>query len=413
MANLDSAELILSSIADGSIKDILRSKTLAGGARELQAETSLDLRHAQIAVSLDRPAPRNWIVDGLLLAGKPVVLGGFGGVSKTQLAIQLSVSVALGAPFSGQSVKAGKTLLISGEEDLAEIERRVSAIARKREFYPQEIDRVEQNLKVFGLVGRDVRLSARESKSLLETAFATEIIRLANQIGELRLIIFDHMALLHGGDFNAREDAALTMRILNKVAKETGAAVLVLAHTPKSALERDQSDASMVAGSTAFVDQARGAFILASMRREEAKRYGVEEANRGSYVSLTVVKNNYGPSDRIFWFRRMSFDNIGLLEPVTLIESSRSPKKAEELENRIIGFIGAHPGQYSKTRLREMLSGKSGPLKASKAVIEATIEMLISSNRLVNRAPTKSERDKFGHGPRVTHVIDVPIKGGT
>ncbi len=45
----------------------------------------------------------------------------------------------------------------------------------------------------------------------------------------------------------------------------------VLAHTPKSANAKEESDASMVAGSTAFVDQARGAWILATMRDEEAK----------------------------------------------------------------------------------------------------------------------------------------------
>ena len=47
------------------------------------------------------------------------------------------------------------------------------------------------------------------------------------------------------------------MRVVNHVAQETGASVMVLAHISKSANQLEASDASMVAGSTAFVDQAR------------------------------------------------------------------------------------------------------------------------------------------------------------
>jgi hypothetical protein len=67
-----------------------------------------------------------------------------------------------------------------------------------------------------------------------------------------------------------------------------------------------------------------------------------------------------------------------------------------------------HRAQYSKTRLRDTQSGKQKiPLKASKADVEWAIEMLLSAGRLVNRPPTEEERQRFGHGPRVTHVLDL------
>ena len=140
---------------------------------------------------------------------------------------------------------------------------------------------VSPPIRAYPLVGRDVRLTAKERKGLVETKFAEEIIACARALGNLRLIELDHLALLHGGDFNAREDVALTMRVINHIAQETGASVLVLAHTPKSANQQETSDASMVAGSTAFVDQARAAWVMTTMRDNEANAFGVS-AGSGS-----------------------------------------------------------------------------------------------------------------------------------
>ena len=59
---------------------------------------------------------------------------------------------------------------------------------------------------------------------------------------------------------------------------------------------------------------------MATMRPTEAKSFGISADERKSYVSLTVTKNNYGPTGDVYWFKRVSFDGIGFLEPVSLIE---------------------------------------------------------------------------------------------
>ena len=252
-----------------------------------------------------------------MLPGKSAVLGGLGGVSKTQLAIQLSIAIALGSPFMGKAVKSGGVMLILGEEDRPEIARRVNAVVRHDGLGAPQIQRIKENVLAFGLVGQDTRLTAITNMAALsETKFVKSIIDAANAMENLRLTVLDHLALIHGGDFNAREDAALTMRVVNHIAQETGAAVLVLAHTPKSAIDSEQSDAAMIAGSTAFVDQARGAWVLATMREKEAKSFGFSNDERPQHASLAIVKNNYGPSGDVFWFQRTSFDGVGLLEHV-------------------------------------------------------------------------------------------------
>ena len=308
----------------------------------------------------------------------------------------------------GRAVKSGGVILILGEEDSDEIARRVNAVVRHQKFNADQIRRIEEKMLAFGLVGLDTRLTATGENGLTEQKFARDVIVAAKAMGDVRLIVHDHLALIHGGDFNAREDAALTMRVVNHIAQETGASVLVLAHTPKSANESEASDASMVAGSTAFVDQARGAWVLATMRDKEAKSLGISSEDRKQYASLAIVKNNYGPSGDVIWFKRVSFDGVGLLEHVNLSAQATTAKAVVDLEARVVEFVRSNPGQYSKTRLRDSQSGKKdGRFKASKGELERAIEALLKEGRLMTRPPSDQECATFGHGPRVSNVLDV------
>ncbi|HEY1943493.1 MAG TPA: AAA family ATPase [Roseiarcus sp.] len=368
----------------------------------------LDLHNGQIVIDTAEPAPRDYTLEDFLLPGKSAVLAGLGGVSKTQLAIQLSIALVLGRGFMGKAVRSGNVIAILGEEDKDEIARRVNAVVRYEKLDGAQIHRLETSILAFPLVGRDIRLTATGENGLAEQDFAESIIAAARSMGDVRLIVLDHLALIHGGDHNAREDAALTMTIVNRIAQETGASVLVLAHTPKSASQQDESDASMIAGSTAFVDQARGAWVLARMREGEARKFGISGEDRKQYVSLTIVKNNYGPTGEVVWFKRVPFDGVGLLEHVILSAQATSAQNVADLEARIVAFVGVYPGQYSKTRLRDSQSGKkNGRFKASKSELEGAIETLIADGRLVNRPPSALERTTFDLGPRVQHVLDV------
>ena len=64
-----------------------------------------------------------------MVAGHAYALGGFGGVSKSQAALQLAASIALGISFGGVATKKGSVLLVFGEDDAAEIARRLGAYA--------------------------------------------------------------------------------------------------------------------------------------------------------------------------------------------------------------------------------------------------------------------------------------------
>lgn len=380
-------------------------------------QPAFSLEQGRIRIPTTPPAPRNYVWQGRIVAGHAYALGGFGGVSKSQAALQLAASVALGIPFGNVTTKKGSALLIFGEDDASEITRRIGAYAVHENLSASQRSELEKNIRALGLVGDDTRLTATRSGTLESTTFSGEIIAAATELVEqsgeqIRLIALDHAGLFHGGDFNAREDVSLTMRIVNHIAHETGAAVLLLAHSPKAAGVSDTSDASAIAGSTAFVDQTRGALILATMRPKEAKTLGISDESRQQYVSLAVVKNNYGITGEISWFTRTSPPGweVGVLIPIDLQSPVKSTTPNADVADRVKQFIADHPGQYSKTALRENRSGIKGELKASKPEVAAAIEDLLASGELITREPTPEERKKFGFTQRTTAVLDVSAR---
>lgn len=390
------------------------------GDNKLPLETpNAFLTRGAISIPATPPPARNYVWQGRIVAGHGYVLGGFGGVSKSQAALQLASSIALGAPFGKINTKKGSALLIFGEDDHGEITRRLGAYAAHENLSSSQRTDIENNIRTLGLVGEDTRLTAMRSGTLVDSGFAAKIIaaatELASQSGEpTLLIVLDHAGLFHGGDFNAREDVSLTMRMVNHIAHETGAAVLMLAHSPKSSSDAESSDASAIAGSTTFVDQTRGAFIIATMRPNEAKALGIPDAIRQQYVSMTVVKNNYGKTGEATWFTRASPPDweVGVLCPVDLQPPVRCTTLNAGTATRIRHFVAEHPGQYSKSGLRDKRSGKDGELKASKQEVAAAIEDLLDNGELITRVPTHEERKKFDLPQQTKVVLDVPAKVG-
>lgn len=404
-----SQEEMIAAIKAGTLGELVKATQGAGEPASARTDALLDLTGGEIDIYTGEPPPRDWLVRGVLPSGKSAILAGLGGVSKTQLALELAAAVALGEPFMGRDVNPGKALLLLGEEDRDEISRRFSAIARYRGYTEDQIATIKARVRAFPLVGVDMRLTIKDGKTSKETGVAAEIIAAAKAMGGVELIVLDHLLLLHGGDANASEDAAQTMRLTNRITFETNATVLTLAHSPKSASNSEEADASQVAGSGAFANLSRGAWLLAKMRKDEARAFGLPEEARNEYVSMTGVKGNYGPSGQVFWFKRVAFDEVGLLEHVTLSPPVKAPKAlGPDVETQIIELVRSRPGQLSKSGIRDKYANeKDGRIRASKAKVEIAIDDLLARNILINRLPTKDERDKFNIDKRVRLVLDV------
>ncbi len=401
----DIPKLIASEYATGLPHQVAANMPASSGAGKLTG--------GKINLSAAPPPPRDYVVEDLIVAGKVAVLGGLGGVSKTMCAMTLAVRIALGRSFVDRAAKEGCALLILGEEDQGEIDRRFNAICHDMNLTPSEVQIVQERVRAFPLNGMDARLTKVSNGNLEGTAFTGEIVTAAQRLEQeaglpVAMIVLDHAGLIHGGDFNSREDVVQTMRQAGVIAGENGAAVLVLAHSPKNSIGKENSDQSDVAGSAAWVDLARAVFMMRTMTEAEGKPYSIPKPALSSYVSLSVVKNNYGPGDQTFWLMRQSVHGYGVsvlrevtLTPVPTINANTA------LRTKVKNFILAHPGQYSKTKLRETRGGKNREFKASKHDVEAAVDDLITAGELRLRPPTDDERKQYGLRPQVSGVLEA------
>src|SRR5262245_10097736 len=103
-----------------------------------QATAEAGTRNAVVIESLDSAAfsvakfPFHWLVEGILVAGQPGVLGGPKKALKSSLAVDLAISIGTGTPFLGRFAvpRRRRVALFSGESSRATLQdtaRRVCA----------------------------------------------------------------------------------------------------------------------------------------------------------------------------------------------------------------------------------------------------------------------------------------------
>lgn len=379
-------------------------------------DTRFNLRDGVVELTDDLPPPRSWVVNGLLLEGKSAILGGAGGTSKTMLALQFSVDVVLGQPLFGHHVTSGKVLAFLGEDDREECSRRINAYVKTKQLKDGQGQRIKSALRVFPMVGQDARLAKSFGGALESTGVAEEIIKISHEFSAtdgmpVKLIVLDHAGLIHGGDFNAREDVVQTMNLVNRIAAETGAAVLLLAHTSKSATRKDdEASADDVAGNAAWVDLSRCVLMLRTLTESESKKFGISAETRKHHASLNVVKSNYAPIGDTIWLQRRSVDGygVGILEQVDLIpeQKLKSANGSDPKLRTRINELVADNASLTKNKISNH-AGKNGRLKASKASVMAEVDLMLNDGSLYLERPTEEEKKRLGINANTSGLLRI------
>lgn len=398
----EKARNLAPSITEDELTKLLGHVT-QGTTTHALAKPCLNLADGLVQFSNDPPPPRNFAIQDVLLAGKSALIAGLGGVSKSQMLLQMVVCCALGLPFMGQPTKPCAALLVSSEDDTEEVSRRINAIVKVFKLTEDQLELLRQRLRVFPMVGQDIRLTSTAGGSLLDTGFAQQIAKTAEELEAVSglpvgLIGLDHLGMLHGGDFNAREDAVQTMRLVNRICQETSAAVVVLAHSPKAAMTRDEANGGDVAGSAAFVDHARGVYVLRTMDVAEAKRYAIDADARKNYVALVNVKANYTANGGVIWMQRCVVEGYetSVLHKVDLREPEKIMKGGGNFKLRAAIFELVQQKPYLTKESLLGFSGKEGSLRASRQMVLSELEMMLAEGILNFRPPSDDERKRLG-----------------
>ncbi|UZF94382.1 AAA family ATPase [Bosea sp. NBC_00550] len=266
---------------------------------------------------------RRWLIPGLALPGQVSLIGGAAGAGKSMFAVHLSLAAAAGVDWGGWRLpRPFKVLTVNLEEDDDEMDRRFCAVRRSMDLIGTDLSPAVSVRRLADLV---VARFDPKKRTVIETPRVDEIIRSIRHHG-FDMVIIDPLGETFDGEENSNDQMKRIVGIWRRIARETGAAVVLVPHAGKNR-NGDSGNADMVRGASAMIGVARCVVTIAPMAPDEAVKLGLPEADARRYVRIDDAKMNYSlPSAEARWFRREGItlangpagsdgDEVGVLEP--------------------------------------------------------------------------------------------------
>jgi hypothetical protein len=354
---------------------------------------------SSVARFIDKEPPDlEWIFKGTLLARTTGLLVGPGAAGKSTLAILLLIAVATGRdilPGIFTPTKAGKVLGVFAEDDEAIIHHRMHNMVNILFFDdPEAKELLRQNMRIVTTTGHDVRFLSQAGGDLMESPFFKEVFEAIKGVEGLCFIVLDPVSRYHGAEENDNGAGTFLVSLLEKIAQQTGAAVLALHHVGK----RAGSDVhGFDLDSAMHQDASRGASGLTNGVRWQCNLFGLPEKNvkkiigvpssvPGQYLALKVCKKNYGAPEPVFFLERRAG---GMLVPVERTERTIDADLDELVKGLVLDAVMKTEGQLITQRI--LLDGncrlwKENDSRISRRVVDQTVAACILNQYLFERS---------------------------
>lgn len=343
----------------------------------------VDINQIKASRYLDTPAPApRWLVQGVISQGIVGTIVAPGGTGKTMMALQLGISVASGERFAGvwDIGSPGAALLLLGEDDDAELHRRMETIKR---HLPNVEKSAWDRLLVKSMVGEDMRLTSTDKSTwkIEPTHTHERLMSAAMQIPNLRLIVLDSLTRWRGeGDENDASTASRFIQICEQLAQKTGATVLVLHHTAKSVLNSEEPSQAAGRGSSAFVNDSRLMIQLMPINTAMNKTYKLPDDEKTWHVVLAVPKANGAPPQPTLLLRRHEGGYLSLADTTTRRLTEPTKVDTEIIKKIRAAAVAGTP--YSKRSFSREFGGKGKPFHMGEKALAEMITNLIAVGHL-------------------------------
>jgi hypothetical protein len=192
------------------------------------------------------PQPKKFIIPRLAPAGETTLFTGAGAVGKSLLAQQLATALAAGRDTLGLTLRQAPAIYLTAEDDAEQLHWRQKHLCSAL------------GVPMVSLAGRLHLITRRgEPSSFLAlvgeagfepSALYRQLERLMKASG-VRALFLDNVAHLFPGDENDRSDVTAFVNLLNRLAGETQAAIVLLGHPNKAG--------DTYSGSTAWLNAVR------------------------------------------------------------------------------------------------------------------------------------------------------------
>lgn len=251
---------------------------------------------------------REWLIENWLPVGECGIFSGRGGVGKSRLMLQIAYALATGGEGIFEGMKLNElpppcgVLFSSYEDDGAEMGRRMSliltdiqksqkALAQGRQSLPARPGGTER-LQFFDLAGYGAVWGVPEGAHVSVRGSLTDTgrrLQLTCEQGGIRLLILDPSAAAFYGNENDRAAVRAFLTDWKAWARETGCAVLVIAHPPK----RGGGNDDYFSGST---DWEAGARFAWDLQPAQCGANGKDDCDAHEGIHrLLQRKGNYAP----------------------------------------------------------------------------------------------------------------------
>lgn len=206
-----------------------------------------------------------WLVQDVLpMMAKPVMISGCPGSGKSLLGYQLASQVAYGSNFLGYCTQKYNTLYISYEDDESELAYR-SQQSEKR----VNPDGAEGDCYVMA-VNYDYELTAIKNGKITKGKDYDQLVQDITS-NNIKLVVIDHLSKIYCGDENCRGQVNDFGNFLYQFCGETGAMVVILAHTNKTD--------NQYSGSSANAGIYRMAFLLSYSKSSSERTLSLIKSN--------------------------------------------------------------------------------------------------------------------------------------
>ena len=234
------------------------------------------------------------------------------GAGKSFLALEIGLAKATGYDMTGIGITGPGNVIYFSKEDPPEIiEERLQSIAP---FIPSERIARADGLEIVSLYGKSATLASE--KSTVNEKFIKKIIKTGSGKD---LLIFDTLRKLHDLEENSSGEMKVLLEIFDRIALETGTAVLLIHHTNKSAnLNGQQGDQSSARGSNAIVGNTRWSLHLEKIIEDSGDKK----------IKVTIPRASYGPEGGEWWLERKAGGVLVAGTPPPKKEGEEKPKRS-------------------------------------------------------------------------------------
>lgn len=334
----------------------------------------------------DPPELSPELISGVLREGCKMIITGESKAGKTCLSQNLAVCIAEGKPWLGKfQCQQGKVLYMNLEVEEASLYRRFEAMYRALGI--QMTEKGGSNIIPWNLRGYAIPLDK----------LAAKVIRRCRNTGPYKAIILDPLYKVQQGDENSAEAIIKFCNALDRIAHETGAAVIYDHHHPKGTAG-DRKVIDRGSGSGVFSRDADAICDLSflSPKKEALELLGQQIGDGEKPMQIAFVLRDFKDIEPInIWFKfPLHFaDKTGLLDGSPLEGSKEAnlnmnPNNTTERERQEIlrtGFVACEENGTAKlSEIVDYFGGKPSE-KTLRRYIKESSEYSINKGFVVRQ----------------------------